>query len=402
MANNLLAFSPEYRSNRIQKLLQKALVSREIANMEERAQLTNGIKVHRPYHSDVQVNTYTKGTAVSIQDITATDEYLTVDQTKEATVYIDEIDVIQNKYDVANKYTDRLAYQLKRDIDGAFLAEVTNSALTMDDSDFGGTSGVGVTVTTSNVVKFFSKAEAKMNNQNIEDTTPRFAVVTPDIKSVIQQSMIYNGFAKADTALDGTMMGNGLVGRYLNFNVYSSTNVRHTQTLTTSAILVAGDTITVAGVVFTMVANGNAATAGDISIGTTEATCMANVVLALNGTGTPWASTYVELSTANRRTLKNAMISASYTTHLLVVTSAGSTTKVYTPTGTSYGTRGSQLSLCFFGQVGCTDMVIQRDVTVQRNKVPDKTGYNFLCYDLYGIKTFTEGANRAMQVKVIA
>ena len=71
----------EYRSNRIQKLLQKALVSREIANMEERAQLTNGIKVHRPYHSDVQVNTYTKGTAVSIQDITATDEYLTVDQT---------------------------------------------------------------------------------------------------------------------------------------------------------------------------------------------------------------------------------------------------------------------------------------------------------------------------------
>jgi hypothetical protein len=202
MANELSAFSPEYWSNRIQKMLQKALVSRELANMEERAQLSNGVKVHRPYHSDVQVNTYTKGTAVSIQDITATDEYLTVDQTKEATVYIDEIDVIQNKYDVANKYTDRLAYQLKRDIDGAFLAEVANTALTMDDSDFGGTSGNPITVTASNIIKFFSKAEAKMNNQNIEDTTQRFAVVTPDIKSVIQQSMIYNGFAKADTALD--------------------------------------------------------------------------------------------------------------------------------------------------------------------------------------------------------
>lgn len=320
MANTLLAFSPEYRSNRIQKLLQKALVSRELANMEERAQLTNGVKVHRPYMSDVQVNTYTKGTAVSIQDITATDEYLTVDQTKEASIYIDEIDVIQNKYDVANKYTDRLAYQLKRDIDGAFLAEAANATLTMDDSDFGGTSGVGVTVTASNIIKFFSKAEAKMNNQNIEDTTPWFAVVTPDVKAIIQQSMIYNGFQKADTALDGTMMGNGLVGRYLNFNVYSSTNVRHTNKLTTSAILVAAETITIAGVVFTAAANGGAAAAGEFSISTTEDLCMANLVLAINGTGTPAAGTYIALSAADRRTLKNAGITASYASHVLTIT----------------------------------------------------------------------------------
>jgi len=46
------------------------------------------------------------------------------------------------------------------------------------------------------------------------------------------------------------------------------------------------------------------------------------------------------------------------------------------------------------------DMVIQQDVTVQQNKVPDKTGYNYLCYDLYGIKTFTEGAVRNMKVKI--
>ena len=66
------------------------------------------------------------------------------------------------------------------------------------------------------------------------------------------------------------------------------------------------------------------------------------------------------------------------------------------------GAWGTQVAHCFFGQVGCTDMVIQRDVTVQRNKVPDKTGYNFLCYDLYGIKTFVEGANRSMKVYAVA
>jgi len=35
-------------------------------------------------------------------------------------------------------------------------------------------------------------------------------------------------------------------------------------------------------------------------------------------------------------------------------------------------------------------MIIQKDVNVQRNKVEDKTGYNFLSWDLYGLKTFTE------------
>ena len=402
MANNLTAFSPEYRSARIQKLLSKMLVSRELANMEERATLSNGIKVHRPYHSDVQVNDYTKGTDVTVQDITATDEYLTVDQTKEATIYIDEIDIIQNKYDVANKYTDRLAYQLKRDIDGTFLQEVANVNLWLDDSDFGGTSGVGITVNTSNIIKLFSQAEAKMNNQNVEDTTPWFAVVTPDIKAVIQQSMIYNGFQKADAALSGTMMGNGLIGRYLNFNVYSSTNVKHTNLFTTSAILVDTDTVTIAGVTFTADAVGEAVGAGHFSIWANEGACMANLVLAINGTGTPWVTTYIALSAADRRTLKNAGVVATYAAHVLTIVSEGSVTTATVPAGTTYGAWGSQNALCFFGQNGCTDMVIQQDVTIQKNKAPLQTGYNYLCYDLYGIKTFAEGADRWMQVRVIA
>jgi len=61
---------------------------------------------------------------------------LTVDQTKEATVYIDEVDVVQNKYDTANIYIDRITYALKKDIDGAFLSEVANMTYTVDDGDF--------------------------------------------------------------------------------------------------------------------------------------------------------------------------------------------------------------------------------------------------------------------------
>ena len=139
MANNLDAFSPEYRSARTQRLLKKKLIAREIASMEEQALLRDGDMVHRPYYSDVVVNNYIKGTDVSVQDVSATDEYLVVNKSKEATVYIDEIDVKQNKYDAANKYIDRMTYALKKDIDGAFLQEVLNAEYTMTDGDMGGT-----------------------------------------------------------------------------------------------------------------------------------------------------------------------------------------------------------------------------------------------------------------------
>ena len=388
----------EYRSMRIQRLLKKSLVSREIANMEERAMLTNGYKVHRPYHSDIKVNSYTKGTAVTPQDITATDEYLTVDQTKEATVYVDAIDVIQNKYDTANQLTDRISYALKRDIDGAFLAQVANASYTMDDADMGGSSGTAITVNTSNIVKLFALAEAKMNQNNIEDTKPRYAVVTPLVKAVVQQSLIFNGFKKADDGLDGMFLGNGFMGRYMNFNIYSSNNVLHTIVLTSTAAPTATNTVVVAGVTFTFVSSVGS-TAGNVLF-SDEATSLDNLALALNA-GTGAGTNYVEVTAANRLTLNQAGIAAvSDSTHTVTITSQWPITTSETHAAATFGTAYAQ---CLFWQMNSIDMVIQQDVTVQQNKVADKTGYNYLCYDLYWIKMFTrDGANRNMKVKVVA
>lgn len=397
MANNILAFSPEYWSMRIQRLLKKSLVSREIANMEERALLSNGVKVHRPYHSEIRVNTYTKGTAVTPQDVTATDEYLTVDQTKEATVYVDQIDVIQNKYDTANVLTERIAYQLKRDIDGAFLGQVVNASYTMDDADLGGTSGTSITVTTSNIVKLFALAEAKMNQNNIEDTKPWYAVITPAVKAVVQQSLIFNGFRKADDGLDGVFLGNGFMGRYMNFNIYSSNNVLHTMVLTSSAAPTATNTVTIAGVVFTFVSSVGS-TAGNVLF-TDEATSLDNLAKAINGSAGA-GTNYIAVSDANRTILSNlGIVATSDSTHTVTITTQGPVTYAETHAAATFGTQYAQL---LFGQMNTIDMVIQQDVTVQQNKVPDKTGYNYLCFDLYGIKTFTEGANRNMKVKVVA
>ena len=385
MANNLDAFSPEYRSARTQRLLKKKLIAREIANMEEQALLRDGDMVHRPYYSDVVVNNYSKGVDVTVQDVSATDEYLVVNKSKEATVYIDEIDVKQNKYDAANKYIDRMTYALRKDIDGAFLQEVLNAEYTMSDGDLGGTPGNPVTVSVANVFSLFTYTEAKMNANDIEDTKPWFFVITPEVKAAIQQTNLVNWFNQADAALRGTLKGMGYLGTWGNFNIFVSNNVAHSNEVTVSS-LAAADTLTINGVTITFAAA--PAAAGECKPTLAALEGMLNGVMATAGD-------YVEFDAADRAKLIAAGISAIDDGTDVTILSNGTTT--YAQSGV---TLGGEVAHCWAGQYGCTDMVIQKDVAVQKNKEPKKTGYNYLCWTLYGIKTFTEGAKRCIDVLV--
>ena len=387
MPNNLDAFSPEYRSARTQRLLKRKLIAREIANMEEQSLLRDGDMVHRPYYSDVVVNDYTKGVDVTVQDVSATDEYLVVNKSKEATVYIDEIDVKQNKYDAANKYIDRMTYALKKDIDGAFLQEVLNANLQISDGDMWGTAGNPITVSVSNAFSLFTKTEAKMNANDVEDTKAWFYVITPDMKAAIQQTNLVNGFNQADAALRGTLKGVGYLGTWGNFNLFVSNNVAHTNKVTVSS-LAASDTLTINGATITFKAT--PAAAGECKPTLAALKGMINGVMATAGD-------YVKFDAADRAKLLSVNAKAiDDGTNVTIVTSGH---VEYAQSGV---TLWGEVAHCWAGQYGCTDMVIQKDVAIQKNKEPKKTGYNYLCWTLYGIKTFTEWAKRCIDVLVSA
>ena len=388
MANNLSAFTPEYWSARTQRLLKKKLIAREIANFEEQSTLRDGDMVHRPYYSDVVVNDYTKGVDVTVQDVAATDEYLLVNKSKEVTVYIDAIDVKQNKYDAANKYIDRMTYALKKDIDGAFLKEVLNAQYLVDDAIVSwGTAGDPITVSVSNAFKMFTLTEAMMNSNDIEDTKPWFYVITPDVKASIQQTNLFNGFNQADAALRGTLKGVGYLGTWGNFNIFVSTNVAHSNKVTVSS-LAAADTLTVNGVTITFAAAPAAAWECKPTLAALKG--MLNGVMATAGD-------YVDFSAADRAKLIAAWVSAIDDGTDVTIVTNGSV--AYSQTGV---TLGGQVAHCWAGQYGCTDLVIQKDVEIQKNKEPKKTGYNYLAWTLYGVKTFVEGAKRCIEVRVAA
>ena len=385
MANNLDAFTPEYRSARTQRLLKRKLIAREIANMEEQAILRDGDMVHRPYYSDVVVNNYTKGVDVTVQDVSATDEYLVVNKSKEATVYIDEIDVKQNKYDAANKYIDRMTYALKKDIDWAFLQEVLEAEYTIDDGDMAGTPGNPVTVSVANAFSLFTTTEAKMNSNDIEDTKPWFFVITPDVKAKIQQTNLVNWFNQADAALRGTLKGVGYLGTWGNFNLFVSNNVAHSNKVTVSS-LAADDYVTINGAKITFKSSPSAA--GQCKPTLAALKGMINGVMATAGD-------YVEFDAADRAKLLAVNAKAIDDGTDVTIVTAGKVT--YAQSGV---TLGGEIAHCWAGQYGCTDMVIQKDVSIQKNKEPKKTGYNYLCWTLYGIKTFKEGAKRCINVLV--
>lgn len=395
MANDLQHFIPELWSKRIQVWKRRNLVATQITNSEERAGLSYGDRIHRPISSDLVVNDYTRGTAVALQDVNSTDEYMDINRAKEVSFYVDALDKKQTKYDPERIYTEKAGYELSNEIDQTVLAEVSNATYTFDDGSIGGIAGNPITLAAATTQGIVADLEAEMSSADIESTSPWCLVVTPKVIANFSKAFVASGFDKADTTLT-----NGFQGMFQGFMVYKSNNILHTNLLTTTANLTNGDTVTVNGVVFTLKTSGTAAAAGDVSLGASAAATVANLIDAVNGTGTPGASTYIAVSTANRNLLKAKKVTAalSGTANVLFKTAG----KVVYAEASSNASFGTQRAKCIACKKGAVDLVMQMEPEVQFNKVPDKSGYNTLVIDLYGVKTFQEGKDRMFSFDVVA
>ncbi len=395
MANDLQHFIPEKWSRRIQIWKKRNLVATQLANTEERANLTFGDTVHRPYSSDMYVNDLVRGNTVSIQDVNSTDETMSINNHKEVSFYVDAADKVQTQYDPEKIYTEKAAYALTNEIDATVLREVTNATYTFDDGSIGGTAGNGIALSGSNTQSVVADLEAEMATADIENSDARCLAVAPKVVANMGKAFVQNGFTKADSTLT-----NGYQGMFNGFMVYKTNNLTHRSLLTISANLTNGDTITVNGVVFTLKTSGTAAAAGDVSLGASAAATAQNIIDAVNGTGTAGASTYIAISAANRLILKDKKIVASLSgTQNVLFLGSGKMTLAEVSSNASFGTQVVMNIAC---KRGAIDLVMQIEPTTQINKVSDKTGYNFLTIDLYGVKTFKEGRDRMFAFWTVA
>ena len=394
MANALTAYNPEYWAKLSQSLLDKMLVGKEIAKFEDGGILSDGDTFNKPYRSRPYVANYTKGSAVEIQDVTTTNEALDVDQSKIVPVYVDDVDAKQNKYDIANEMIKDNVHLLGREIDYKILSQVTNATLDIDDGDIGGTSGSPISVTASNATNVFGTTQAELAAGNVERNQPWYLVLDPNTINIVMQSFVANGFQTADASLR-----NGFIGEYLGFKVYESNSLLASLSINIATNPSDGDTVVLKGVTFEF--KTAPSTAGQVDIAGSAAATVDNLVLAINGTGTPGSSTYIALSDEDRSTLKNNQVVAVDATTSVTVTAAGkiNSSETFTDTTDNIGVQTIQ---CLSGKVGNISAVVQMTPTVKVKDVQDKLGKNYLTHTLYGVKTFREGARRMCSVNIQA
>lgn len=371
--------NPEWWKPLIQDYLNNMLISFDICNTKCEAMLSSGNTVHFPQVSDVRTQNYTPGTDLTIDPLTATNSQLVVDQSKAVTFSVDPIEVKQANAPWATQVAYQAAYQLRNNIDQYVInTGITNASTTTNAGS----------QTTSTILALLNDRHAQLGRNNALDDTV-FAVIDYDRLSLLTQTFVANGFNEADA-----MLRNQFVGRASGFDVYVTNNLPSTNTFTLAVNPTAGNTFTIYGVTWTYVVIGTATNAGEISIGAVLATTQASTLNAINGTGTPGAANYIDVSVDNRRNLQNRQLLASaFVANVSTLTGFGkmAATSVFTSASNLFGTETTTL---LFGRIGAISLAIQMMPDLYIRPEPKQISDNYITQVLFGAAVFSRDTFR--------
>lgn len=408
MANNIDASFPEYWSKRMQIKMCRENVFMELASFEEESMLSKGDKVHRPYRSNLTVNDMGAEGSYTRQDVSDTDESLTVDKEKEVSFYLKKPDEVQSNYAIANEWADDAGVALSNGIDGDVLSEVANAGNVVDAADFGGTSGEGIVLTTSNVFKMFLVATKKLDRRNAPQDN-RIAILSPDVCAVLKEALI-----NRETPWGDQVGERGYIGMYDGYSVYKSNGVYCTAQLYMATQPTDGDTVTLnlpnsegdrTTITFTL-KDVLTPAAGEVLIGGSADAARANLATLITTPGTTTANG-VALSAANQALLKDVSATNDNGTDILTLVAKGKGNVIVGETLTDVTlldmwTPAKQIQHNVFAVRGCVDVVIQIKPTTLIKERDGYIGKDIVSYQTYGYKTFAEGARRLVDVKIRA
>ena len=246
MANTISPVFAKFWDKTLQIVFNNVNVSQSFARMNRLGNLRQGNTLSRSILTKLSPRSYTRGTAVTIRDVTLTEETLTVNQTPIIPFYMDDLDEFQSSLNrgVAASVGKEFAVSVANKMDGDVLGEIANADNDVDDLDVNpstGTNNNGVEVTPSNIDKLFSIAAKKLEKA----TKGRFrgqyvAVLSPDIINVLRERL-----AGKDSDLGDDVGTNGKVGRYWGFDIIQATSLYYTATLALATQPIDGDTVVI-------------------------------------------------------------------------------------------------------------------------------------------------------------
>lgn len=387
--------------NSYQEIFQKTLVAKDIMNMRLEPMLTYGGSVTRVALdlSNALVRTVTRGSASTIDAITDSAESLTINLEKEIAFHLSDGEVTQTGPLKAMQFAGKeLARKLAVDLDGRCFAEVLNASYAFDNGDLttGASSGTPITLSSTTVPQMTTRLGAKLRNKNnIEVMTNMALVVDSYAASDISQFIISKNIDIA-----GSTFKNGYVGDVAQAQMYISENLSSTSVLSIATAPTDGDTVTIAGVVFTFKTT-LGSTAGNVAIGGSADAARLNLSELINDPSVTDAG-QVALSAANQIIMDKYVATDDAGANTLTLVGTGTGRTIVSETFTD-GTDAWTLNYlnCYYGKKGAIDLVVQDSKEVDVRQTADRRGNNIFSSYLAGIKTFADGAKKFLNVKIL-
>lgn len=298
VTNDNAAVIKKHYANDVEDQLQLTLTAMEFAEMVD---IPNGTTKQIPRVDMRSTWDYTKYTDQTIAPINTQSEDITINTTPMVNFAMDPIDEDDNYIKLSPQVRNDAAYAIKARLDGAFFNEVLNAKWKYDANGFGVNAGTLSPITlatwsSQNYSSTFGNAKAGLVSTWVNASMLKLAV----------DPFVPVGLTTVWMETWGTVWDNaytrGFKGTFGWVNVYESSTLTYSTIFDLATNPTADDYFYIKGVKFTFVAA--PANPWEIDIGANAAATIANVVLAINGTWTPWATTYIEVSWDDRARLE--------------------------------------------------------------------------------------------------
>lgn len=390
MPNTFTSVVKQHWANALQENLEKTLVAMELCEMMD---IPNGTTKNLPRVSFQAPVDYTKYTGVTFKDVTTANDQLVIDTTPMVPFNIDALDVEDNYINMTPEIIRNAGYKLKEKIDGDVLAQALNATWKYDNSGFGANTGTLtgkalVTGASQNISTVFGTAKAGLTNFGAN--ADRLALVVDSFTLVAINTLgLETGFNVADTAY-----ARGFRGTFGGMPVYEASNLTTTTTLDLATNPTAGDYVEIQGVRFTFRAVPSVA--GEVDIGSDADGSAVNLVAAINGTGTPSATTYIDLSADNRARLYG--VTATDGTDLITISSKRGALLAKSSMTNASNDFQAQIINCMIVEKGAIKMALRDSVKIKDVEAVDTLVTNFMVYARYGIVTPQSGKDRMCRI----
>lgn len=211
--NNL---KPDIVAGRLLERLNDGLVAEQVTNTDYQGEITSyGQSVRINQIGAVTINSYTMGSTsdITVEQAVTASQLLQINQSKYYAFTIDDADNAQARIKILQDGIDQAAWGLRDAMDAYVFGLYAQAGIAV-----GGTSTTGVDITSTNIMKYFVEADAKLSETNTPKTG-RWAVLPPWMVSKLSLAGVVQKTENAE------VFATGKIARVMGFDIYESNNI---------------------------------------------------------------------------------------------------------------------------------------------------------------------------------